>query len=54
MVQNPKPNPQPYLLAAEKLGCDISGECIILEDSNTGAKAGVSSGGKQFLFLLCG
>lgn len=44
-VQNPKPHPEPYLTAAEKLGVNIE-ECIILEDSNSGINAGKASGGK--------
>ncbi|GAB2490043.1 hypothetical protein GCM10027030_25170 [Luteococcus sediminum] len=38
-----KPDPQPYLLAAERLGVDIV-ECIVLEDSPAGVRAGRGSG----------
>ncbi|WP_394276199.1 HAD family hydrolase [Luteococcus sp.] len=38
-----KPDPQPYLLAAERLGVDIA-ECIVLEDSPAGVRAGRGSG----------
>ena len=39
---HPKPDPQPYLLAAERLGVDPT-QCVALEDSPSGA---------LFLFLL--
>ncbi|QPK93696.1 HAD family phosphatase [Actinomyces sp. zg-332] len=52
-VQYPKPNPQPYEIAAEKLGVDIS-QCIILEDSNSGIKAGASSGGRTVAIPFMG
>lgn len=38
-----KPDPQPYQLAAERLGVDIA-ECIVLEDSPAGIRAGLASG----------
>ena len=43
MVENDKPNPDPYLLAAEKLGVAIT-DCIVVEDSMNGLKAGLASG----------
>lgn len=43
MVENPKPHPEPYLRAAERLGVDIAA-CIALEDSPPGVAAGVASG----------
>ena len=42
-VVRTKPFPDPYLLAAERIGVDPR-HCVVLEDSNTGAQAGVASG----------
>ncbi len=42
-VDLPKPNPDPYLMAADLLGIDIS-EAVVIEDSGTGLRAGVASG----------
>ena len=42
-VQQPKPDPEIYLLAAQKLGVS-PGECLVLEDSPTGVRAGVAAG----------
>lgn len=42
-VDNPKPSPDPYLRAAEKLGVDIR-KCLVVEDSNSGLQAGIASG----------
>ena len=42
-VQEPKPRPEIYLLAAEKLGVPPS-ECLVLEDSPNGVRAGVDAG----------
>lgn len=42
-VINPKPNPEIYIKAMEKLGCQKS-EVLIVEDSPIGVKAGVDSG----------
>lgn len=42
-VTHGKPHPEPYLTAARRLGVPI-GECIVIEDSPTGAAAGVASG----------
>lgn len=42
-VQNPKPNPEAYLKAAEIFGVEIK-ECLILEDSPNGVKAATGSG----------
>lgn len=44
-VERPKPDPQPYLLAAERLGVDIA-DCVVVEDSPTGITAGVASGAR--------
>ncbi|MEO6821196.1 MAG: HAD family phosphatase [Candidatus Nanopelagicales bacterium] len=38
-----KPHPDPYLEAARRLGVGVR-ECVVLEDSPTGAQAGVASG----------
>jgi HAD superfamily hydrolase (TIGR01509 family) len=38
-----KPFPDPYLLAAERLGV-APAQCVVLEDSHTGVRAGVASG----------
>ena len=42
-VQQPKPDPEIYLLAAQKLGVP-PGECLVLEDSPAGVQAGVAAG----------
>jgi HAD superfamily hydrolase (TIGR01509 family) len=39
----PKPNPDPYLQAANALGVNIA-RCVVIEDSPSGLRAGVSSG----------
>ncbi|KAE8226314.1 hypothetical protein CF319_g1071 [Tilletia indica] len=39
-----KPHPDPFLLAAKKLGFDCS-KCLVIEDSPSGIKAAVASGG---------
>ncbi|MBI1376118.1 MAG: HAD-IA family hydrolase [Frankiales bacterium] len=38
-----KPFPDPYLLAAERLGVEPA-HCVVLEDSHTGVTAGMASG----------
>ncbi|MEL4359003.1 MULTISPECIES: HAD-IA family hydrolase [unclassified Luteococcus] len=38
-----KPDPQPYLLAAERLGVEIA-DCVVLEDSDAGIRSGMASG----------
>lgn len=38
-----KPDPEPYLLAAERLGVDIA-DCLVLEDSHTGIASALASG----------
>lgn len=43
MVPNPKPAPDIYLLAAEKIGKDPR-HCFVVEDSVTGTRAGVAAG----------
>jgi len=42
-VQNGKPAPEPYLLAAQRLGLESS-SMLVLEDSANGCKAGVAAG----------
>lgn len=42
-VTRSKPNPQGYLLAAERLGCKPS-DCVVFEDSFAGLEAGRRSG----------
>jgi beta-phosphoglucomutase len=42
-VTNPKPDPEIYLLAAEKLGVEPR-DCLVIEDSPNGARAGVAAG----------
>lgn len=42
-VQRPKPDPEAYLRAAERLGVDIRG-CVAIEDSPPGLAAAVASG----------
>jgi HAD superfamily hydrolase (TIGR01509 family) len=42
-VERPKPFPDPYLLAAEKLGVDAS-KCLAIEDSRTGAASASAAG----------
>jgi HAD superfamily hydrolase (TIGR01509 family) len=44
-VINSKPNPEPYLRAAELLKVEIS-SCVVLEDSETGVTSGLASGAK--------
>jgi HAD superfamily hydrolase (TIGR01509 family) len=42
-VANAKPHPDVYLLAAEKMGLDIA-DCVVVDDSQNGVRAGVASG----------
>ncbi len=42
-VQNAKPAPDIYLLAAEKLGVEPQ-DCVVIEDSPNGVRAGVAAG----------
>lgn len=43
MVAKPKPAPDLYLLAAERLGISPR-ECVVIEDSSTGVRAAVAAG----------
>lgn len=45
MVERGKPDPQPYLMAAQHLGVDVS-RCIAVEDSPTGIKSARASGAR--------
>lgn len=40
-----KPFPDPFILAAEKMGYDVN-RCLVVEDSPSGIKAGIASGAK--------
>ena len=42
---HPKPNPQPYLLAAQRLGADPS-QCVAIEDSPSGVRSATDAGMK--------
>jgi len=42
-VTRGKPHPEPYLTAARRLGVD-AGDCLAIEDSNTGARSAESAG----------
>ncbi|MEU8135699.1 HAD family hydrolase [Streptodolium elevatio] len=42
-VERPKPNPDPYLVAAAALGADPA-QCVVLEDSPTGVASGEAAG----------
>lgn len=43
LVENPKPNPEPYLLATQKLGL-ATGDIIAIEDTITGYTAATAAG----------
>lgn len=47
-VENGKPAPDVFLLAAKRLGVDPK-DCLILEDSKAGIKAGKASGAMLFM-----
>ena len=42
-VSHPKPSPEIYLLAAERLGVPAAG-CVVFEDSPSGVAAGIAAG----------
>jgi beta-phosphoglucomutase-like phosphatase (HAD superfamily) len=42
-VRRPKPDPEPYMLAATRLGVPAAG-CVVLEDSPTGIAAARAAG----------
>jgi sugar-phosphatase len=45
LITNGKPDPEPFLLGAEKIGIDIK-DCIVFEDAPAGVQAGIASGAK--------
>ena len=47
-VERGKPHPEPYLTAAALLGVESS-ECVVLEDTSTGAAAGLAAGCRVFV-----
>lgn len=47
-VERGKPDPQGYLLAAERLGVAI-GDCVVFEDAEAGVAAAVASGARVFV-----
>lgn len=49
MTEHSKPEPDIFLLAAEKLQCDPS-ECLVIEDSQAGLTAAKKAGMKSVLF----
>ncbi len=49
-VKNGKPDPEPYLKAAAKLGFSAS-DCIVLEDAPAGVRAGKAAGARVIAFL---
>jgi len=44
-VSKGKPNPEPYLMGAKKLGLDAA-NCIVFEDAPSGVRAGKAAGAK--------
>lgn len=42
-VAHPKPHPEPYLTAAQKLGV-LPSQCIVFEDSPSGVRSGLAAG----------
>jgi sugar-phosphatase len=51
MVENGKPHPEPYLRGAELLGLKPE-DCLVIEDSASGAKAGDAAGCKVLATLF--
>lgn len=53
MVSEPKPSPECFLLGAKLLGIDIK-DCVVIEDSINGLKAGIASGAHVIgLYTTC-
>jgi HAD superfamily hydrolase (TIGR01509 family) len=53
MVSEPKPSPECFLLGAKELGIDIK-DCVVIEDSINGLKAGMASGAHVIgLYTTC-
>ncbi len=50
-VEKGKPHPDPYLLAAERLGLDPS-DCLVFEDTAAGVRAGQSAGMKVIAITI--
>ena len=48
-----KPNPQGYLLGAERIGVAPS-ECVVFEDVEAGVKAGIAAGSSIIIFRHAG
>lgn len=44
-AEHNKPEPHPYLLAAERLGVDVT-DSVVVEDSGSGIKSGLAAGAK--------
>jgi sugar-phosphatase len=51
MVENGKPHPEPYLRGAQLLGLNPE-DCLVIEDSASGAKAGHAAGCKVLATLF--
>lgn len=51
-VTRPKPDPEGYLLAAERLGV-APGECVVFEDSSAGLRAARAAGMDSIAVLAC-
>jgi sugar-phosphatase len=51
MVRKGKPNPEPYLKGAEVLGLSPT-DCLVIEDSVSGAEAGKAAGCKVLATLF--
>jgi mannitol-1-/sugar-/sorbitol-6-phosphatase len=49
-VKNGKPDPEPYLKAAAKIGFAAS-DCIVIEDAAAGVRAGKGAGARVIAFL---
>jgi mannitol-1-/sugar-/sorbitol-6-phosphatase len=45
LVERGKPDPQPYLMGAARLGVDAK-DCLVFEDAPSGVKAGVAAGAR--------
>ena len=53
MVSEPKPSPECFLLGSKMLGVDIK-DCVVIEDSINGLKAGMASGAQVIgLYTTC-
>ncbi len=44
-VTRGKPDPEPFVTGASRLGVDIA-DCLVFEDSESGARAGLSAGAR--------